>query len=90
MKNILLLALMFLFPCLVSAQNNVYVINESFDGTSLPTGWFSMGNGINNWYISQSNICGGKPNEARLSWSPPFNGVSRLVSTPVDLLFNFK
>ncbi len=85
MKNILLLALMFLFPCLVSAQNNVYVINESFDGTSLPTGWFSMGNGINNWYISQSNICGGKPNEARLSWSPPFNGVSRIVSTPVDL-----
>ena len=76
---------MFLFPCLVSAQNNVYVINESFDGTSLPTGWFSMGNGINNWFISQSNICGGKPNEARLSWSPPFNGVSRLVSTPVDL-----
>ena len=76
---------MFLFPCFVSAQNNVYVINESFDGTSLPTGWVTMGNGTNNWYISLSNICGGKPNEARLSWSPPFNGISRLVSTPVDL-----
>lgn len=76
---------MFLFPCFVSAQNNVYVINESFDEMSLPTGWLSMGNGINNWYISQSNISGGKPNEARLSWSPPFNGISRLVSAPVDL-----
>lgn len=76
---------MFLFPCFVSAQNNVYVINESFDEISLPTGWLSMGNGINNWYISQSNISGGKPNEARLSWSPPFNGISRLVSPPVDL-----
>lgn len=76
---------MFLFPCFVSAQNNVYVINESFDEMSLPTGWLSMGNGINNWYISQSNISGGKPNEARLSWSPPFNGISRLVSPPVDL-----
>lgn len=76
---------MFLFPCFVSAQNNVYVINESFDEMSLPTGWLSMGNGINNWYISQSNISGGKPNEACLSWSPPFNGISRLVSPPVDL-----
>ena len=76
---------MFLFPCLVSAQNNIYLINESFDGTSLPTGWITMGNGTYNWHISQSNICGGKPNEAHLSWTPFFNGISRLVSTPVDL-----
>ncbi|MBQ8221775.1 MAG: T9SS type A sorting domain-containing protein [Bacteroidales bacterium] len=85
MKNFLLLALMILFPCLIYAQNNVYIINESFNETSLPSGWTTMDNGLYNWYISQSNICGGKPNEAHLSWTPYFNGISRLVTTPVDL-----
>ena len=85
MRKTLLLALVFLFAGTLLAQNNVYIIDESFDDVTLPSGWYAAGNGTYNWHISQSNICGGKPNEAHLSWTPYFNGVSRLVSTAVDL-----
>ena len=85
MKKSLLFALAFLFASSVFAQNNVYLLQENFDETTLPSGWVTMGNGMNNWYISTSNIAGGKPNEAHLKWTPPFNGISRLVSPAVDL-----
>ncbi len=85
MRKILLLTLAFLFANTTLAQNNVYLIQENFDEMSLPSGWVTMGNGMNNWYVSTSNIAGGKPNEAQLKWTPPFNGISRLVSPSVDL-----
>ncbi len=85
MKKILLFVLSFLLVGTVIAQNNVYLIQENFNESTLPSGWTTMGNGTNNWYISTSNISGGKPNEAHLSWTPFFNGISRLVTTPVDL-----
>ena len=85
MKKSLLFAFAFLFASSIFAQNNVYLIQENFDGSTLPTGWITMGNGMNNWYISTSNIAGGKPNEAHLKWTPPFNGISRLVSPAIDL-----
>jgi hypothetical protein len=74
-----------LFSLSVFSQENVYIINESFDGATLPQGWTKMGNGTNNWYISTSNIAGGKPNELHLQWTPPFNGTAYFVSPAVDL-----
>ena len=85
MRKTLLLAIALLFSLSVFSQENVYIINESFEGTTLPQGWTKMGSGTNNWYISTSNISGGKPNELNLQWTPPFNGVARFVSPAVDL-----
>ena len=85
MRKTLLLAIALLFSLSVFSQENVYIINESFEGTTLPQGWTKMGNGTNNWYISTSNIAGGKPNELHLQWTPPFNGIARFVSPTVDL-----
>ena len=85
MRKTLLLAIALLFSLSVFSQENIYIINESFDGSTLPQGWTKMGSGTNNWYISTSNISGGKPNELNLQWTPPFNGVARFVSPAVDL-----
>ncbi|MBO5811155.1 MAG: T9SS type A sorting domain-containing protein [Bacteroidales bacterium] len=85
MRKTLLLAIALLFSLSVFSQENIYIINESFDGSTLPQGWTKMGSGTNNWYISTSNIAGGKPNELHLQWTPPFNGIARFVSPTVDL-----
>ena len=85
MRKTLLLAIALLFSLSVFSQENIYIINESFDGSTLPQGWTKMGSGTNNWYISTSNIAGGKPNELNLQWTPPFNGIARFVSPAVDL-----
>ena len=66
MRKILLFILAFLYASLIFAQSNVYIVQENFDETTLPSGWVTMGNGVNNWYVSTSNIAGGKPNEAQL------------------------
>lgn len=85
MRKTLLSVLVILLSSTLFAQNNMYLIQENFDGIALPLDWMTMGNGMNNWYVSTSNIAGGKPNEAHLKWTPPFNGISRLVSPAVDL-----
>ena len=86
MKKTLLLTLGLLFAMFVTAQNNVYLINEDFSGSTIPEGWTKTGNGVNNWYISQSFSAGGKVNELQLSWSPQFNGIARFVSPAIDLV----
>ena len=68
----------------VTAQNNVYLINEDFSGSTIPEGWTKTGNGVNNWYISPSFSAGGKVNELQLSWSPQFNGIARFVSPAIE------
>ena len=84
MRRLLLIAFVCLFST-INAQNNVSIINEEFNDISIPNGWYTTGNGANNWYVSQSFSAGGKPNEMQLSWSPQFSGISRLVSPAVDL-----
>ena len=84
MRRLLLIAFVCLFSS-IHAQNNVSIINEEFNDISIPNGWYTAGNGSNNWYVSPSFSAGGKPNEMQLSWSPQFSGISRLVSPAVDL-----
>ena len=85
MRRLLLIALGLLLSLAIQAQNNISIINEEFDGAAIPSGWYTAGNGSNNWYVSPSFSAGGKPNEIYLSYSPMFNGISRLVSPSVDL-----
>ena len=85
MKKTLLLTLGLLFAMIVTAQNNIYLINEDFSGSGIPDGWTKSGNGVNNWYISPSFSAGGKVNELYLQWTPQFNGIARFVSPAIDL-----
>ena len=96
MKKTLLFAFALLFATAMMAQNRAVLLQESFDGTSMPAGWSVAGLGLGNWSVSPTNNAGGAANEMHLTWSPQFNGLSRLVSPAVDLtginslVFSFK
>lgn len=60
------------------------VINESFDGTFPPSGW-TIDAHSGNWSALPSTYAGGEAPEAVLSWTPEFNGISRLISPTLDL-----
>ena len=85
-----------LFATAMMAQNRAVLLQESFDGTSMPAGWSVAGLGLGNWSVSPTNNAGGAANEMHLTWSPQFNGLSRLVTPAVDLtginslVFSFK
>ena len=69
----------------VTAQNRAVLLQESFDGNSMPQGWSVNGMGTSNWSISASQQAGGVPNELMLYYSPTFNGTSRMMMPAVDL-----
>ena len=77
------------------AQNRAILLQESFNGTTMPAGW-SINGQPSNWSVSATNNAGGDPNEMHLSWSPQFSGTTRLVSPALDLtgvtsvVFSFK
>jgi hypothetical protein len=85
MKKTLLFALALLLSVTMFAQNRASLINETFDGETLPSGWSIDGLGTTNWSIASSNKAGGAANELLLYWNPQFNGVSRFVSPALDL-----
>ncbi|MBR6227184.1 MAG: T9SS type A sorting domain-containing protein [Bacteroidales bacterium] len=96
MKKTLLFAFAMLFATAMMAQNRAVLLQESFDGTTMPAGWSVAGLGLGNWSVSPTNNAGGTANEMHLTWSPQFNGLSRLVTPAVDLtginslVFSFK
>ena len=95
MKKSLLFAFALLFATAMMAQNRAVLLQESFDGSTIPTGW-SIDAQTSNWSVSATNNAGGEANEMHLAWSPQFNGMTRLVSPAVDLtginslVFSFK
>ena len=95
MKKTLLFAFALLFATAMMAQNRAVLLQESFDGSSIPAGW-SVDSHQNNWSVSATANAGGTPNEMHLTWSPQFNGMTRLVSPAVDMtginsvIFSFK
>ncbi len=95
MKKTLLFAFALLFATATMAQNRAVLLQESFDGATMPAGWTINGQ-PNNWSVSATNNAGGEANEMHLSWSPQFSGTTRLVSPAIDLtgvssvVFSFK
>ncbi|MBO7616240.1 MAG: T9SS type A sorting domain-containing protein [Bacteroidales bacterium] len=95
MKKTLLFAFALLFAMASMAQNRMVLLQESFDGSSLPAGWTITSNN-SNWSVSATNNAGGEANEMKLDWSPQFNGTTRLVTPAVNLtglnsvVFSFK
>ncbi len=74
---------------LVMTINAQVFINETFDETTLPSGWTYTGEGSNSIIISSTNHAEGDPNEVAVVSSnqgyPDFNGYARIVSPACDL-----
>ena len=85
MKKTLLLTLALALTVSIFAQTRGTFVDESFDGSSLPTGWTTSELGASNWKLSTTNYSGGEGKELMLSWTPEFNGTTRLITTPCDL-----
>ena len=85
MKKTLLFVFAMLFATAMMAQNRAVLLQESFDGATMPAGWSIAGLGQSNWNISGTNNAGGEANEMWLYYGPQFNGISRLVSPVTDM-----
>jgi hypothetical protein len=76
---ILLMALM--LPFSLSAQSLLY---EDFSsGTFPPADWSLVGDGLDHWSADATNDAGGEAPEAKLFWTPAFEGNSRLVTKTI-------
>lgn len=84
MKKTLLFTFALLFAMATMAQSRQVFLQESFNGSSLPTGWTIIGQN-SNWSVSATQNAGGTANEMKLDWSPQFNGMTRLVTPAIDL-----
>lgn len=91
MNKILLSSLFILLSIIANCQNETEKLNnrnailyESFDSDNFPTGWSILDSGGANWGIAKSCNAGGEPNELQFAWTPPFNGVTRVISSPVN------
>lgn len=85
MKRFLSLAVMLVFVNIVFAQNRAFIVNETFDGTSLPAGWYCTGEGFDHFYIKVANNAGGDPNELHLKGEPPITSGIHLVMATANL-----
>ncbi|MBO7287122.1 MAG: T9SS type A sorting domain-containing protein [Bacteroidales bacterium] len=85
MRKNLFLALALLFSVAVFAQNNSFIINETFDSSEMPEGWYFMGEGADNFKINSTNNAGGDPNELFFKSSPIVTAGIRLVMGSADL-----
>ena len=84
MKKLFTLTFALLLSAMLFAQNNI-LLNESFDGSTLPSGWQASGTATNNWSIAASNNAGGQANELKFNCQPAFNGLSRIQTPAVNL-----
>ncbi len=85
MKKSLLLALALLFSATTFAQNNSFIINETFDSAEMPEGWYCTGEGTDNFKINTTNNAGGDPNELYFKSSPIVTAGIHLVMCSADL-----
>ena len=85
MKNTLLLTIALLLSVATFAQDRSIIIRETFDSTTMPSGWSVTDNSTDNWGISETNRAGGDANELKLSPNPQAVGFIRVITKAVDL-----
>ena len=86
MKKTLLLTIALLLSIAMFAQSRAVLLNETFDSMTMPEGWSIIGDGIENWHMSETNNAGGEACEIYLHYHPIFYfGQSRLTTPPIDL-----
>lgn len=87
MKNIYLSFLYVSISFLVNAQQHrgIEHLSENFSAGMPPNGW-TIDNHSANWSAFNSSNAGGTAPEARLAWTPQFNGTTRLISPSINLV----
>lgn len=65
------------------AQKGILVQEDFSSATVPPDGW-TIDAHSDNWSAKYTNNAGGEAPEARFSWSPEFNGESRMISPVID------
>jgi len=79
------LSLLFVIIMSIVTLHAQVVLTEDFSGGVMPpAGWTIDAHG-GNWTIRSSANSGGVSPEAGMSWSPQFNGATRLISPVIDL-----
>ncbi len=68
----------------LGVQAQQYFIQENFSGTWPASGW-TITSQSGNWSAVNTANAGGTAPEARLNWSPAFNGETRLVTPAINL-----
>ena len=85
MKKSLLLTLALIFSAVAFSQSRSVILRETFDTTTLPLGWSTSDNSTNNWTISTTTRAGGEANELKFNSTPNNSGISRIITTPINL-----
>ena len=85
MRKTLLLTIALLLSIATFAQDRAIIIRETFDSTTMPSGWSTTDNSTDNWGISETNKAGGEANELKLSPNPQAVGIIRVITKSVDL-----
>lgn len=82
MRKLFTLSIVLALAVLVQGQTVLF--QDFSQGIVPPAGW-SLESQPNNWKISQTNLAGGIAPEGKLTWTPQFNGMARMVSPAVNL-----
>ena len=85
MKRVLLLVATLAMAVSATAQHRAMLMDESFDGTSLPEGWMADGVAQTLWMISETNYAGDAANELVFYEGNHRLGEARMVTPSFDL-----
>ena len=67
------------------SQGRAFIVNESFNSASMPSGWYFIGEGSDNFEVRTSNNAGGDPNEMYFKSIPIVTSGIHLVMATADL-----
>ncbi len=70
---------------LLSAEGILLYETFDYETGALPPGWVVEGLGEANWTVFNGSNAGGTAPELRLTWTPAFDGDSRIISNPINV-----
>ena len=82
MKKHLFFIVALLLSVAIFAQERAFIVNESFNSSSMPSGWYFIGEGSENFEVRTSSNAGGDPNELYFKSIPIVtNGIHLVMAT---------
>ena len=82
MKKHLFFVIALLLSVTIFAQERAFIVNESFNSSSMPSGWYFTGEGSENFEVRTSSNAGGDPNELYFKSIPIVtNGIHLVMAT---------
>lgn len=85
MKKHLFFIVALLLSVTIFAQERAFIVNESFNSSSMPSGWYCTGEGSDSFEIKTTSNAGGDPNELYFKSIPIVTSGIHLVMATADL-----